>query len=897
LARSIDTSLGVSTTPESDAATADPGVFQGGPRPGGPNRLEAIDAGARSGLRNTNGGADRRILAGVVLKSDRFKLETPLEEGDLGTLWRGNDPSSGAPLAVSILDADAPAEVRKLLETSAEALTSAKQAALPKVHTVQEDDDGGLNVAWEWIEGVSLGERLSKRPALTVTELIRIVTEILDGLERVHAEGAAHGEVGPGRILLSGRTERPRLVGFGLNHASFRAGRAETEDPAILASVAFASPEQARGESFASVSDDLWSISAVIYSAFTSSPPFSGSGLAALRDAVARTELAPIATVRPELKGALAEVIDRALAKEKDKRYPDAAALRKALRASLLVWGRGALVRVGRESVVLPKAVSLEVPTPAKALGAKGGDAGPGKPVEPKAPAPAAKAQEAKPAARDASATRKEMPKPSTTLATAAKPSAVRAEAARPDASKPNAGEADAAKTDAAKTDAAKTAKPDAAKTDAANADAAKTAKPDAAKTDAANADAAKTDAAKPDGAKPDAAKAAAPSAERAEKPKAAETKTPAKMEPAAKSGGTKPAAATSAKADVAKPAAAKSTAKAAAATTPARKESAATAKHDAATTDDAARGSFEELDASELESIRPPRPSVEELDASDLEPLRDSRASVEELDSAEIEVMLASDFPQARRSDRPKRPSDRPKRPSDRPKRPSDRPKSPSDRPKSLSRPPPTPKSLPPRPGSVRPPSSPPLDAAPRKRSLLVPITVFAIAVAVVLVAIWQLVPSDTEPVEPDVVADPREPVPEPPVAEPREPTPPPEPSPIAPEPEPEPEPRMIVFEGAPSEAMFFVDGRRADPAAIEVPPEGTTRRLEVRARGFEAFRSELTSSTERVALDLEPIEVRPTQTADTPTIMRTTMVSMTVAMDTSMTTMRPAIVTNPGF
>jgi hypothetical protein len=107
-----------------------------------------------------------------------------------------------------------------------------------------------------------------------------------------------------------------------------------------------------------------------------------------------------------------------------------------------------------------------------------------------------------------------------------------------------------------------------------------------------------------------------------------------------------------------------------------------------------------------------------------------------------------------------------------------------------------------------------------------------------------------------------------------------------------------MIVFEGAPAGAQFFVDGRRADPAAIEVPPEGTTRRLEVRARGFETFRGELTASTARIALDLEPLDERPTQVADTrPTTMRTTMVAMTSTMDTTMVTMRPTIVTNPGF
>jgi serine/threonine protein kinase len=179
------------------------------------------------------------------------------------------------------------------------------------------------NLVYAYIAGSDLGSVLAGGP-LPLSRAVKIVGDVLKALAHAHLQGVVHCDVKPANVLLKG--ERALLTDFGF--AKDLALTAITGDQEMLGTPNYMAPEQFRGVRTDHRSD-LYGVGAVLYHALTGEPPY-GSQVVRWLVGDDRVPRAPL----PSSARSLAGVVDRALARDPDARFPHAEAMLAALRAA-----------------------------------------------------------------------------------------------------------------------------------------------------------------------------------------------------------------------------------------------------------------------------------------------------------------------------------------------------------------------------------------------------------------------------------------------------------------------------------------------------------------------------------------------------------------------------------
>jgi len=192
-----------------------------------------------------------------------------------------------------------------------------------------------------YLEGESLRHRLQREGALPIEDCLTILREVADALAVAHAAGVVHRDVKPGNILLQGG--HAVLTDFGVARAleEARGGRRLTDPGTAVGTPGYMSPEQAVGESQVDARSDVYAVAIVGYEMLTGAPPFTGRTVQAVVAAHLSQAPRPLREVRPDVPGALADAIGRALAKDPADRFQTAAAFRDALPSAAGAAPRG----------------------------------------------------------------------------------------------------------------------------------------------------------------------------------------------------------------------------------------------------------------------------------------------------------------------------------------------------------------------------------------------------------------------------------------------------------------------------------------------------------------------------------------------------------------------------
>ncbi|WP_412069163.1 protein kinase domain-containing protein [Rubrivirga sp. IMCC43871] len=255
-----------------------------------------------------------------------YRIERELGRGGMGVVYLAHDPRLDRPVALKLISPhlSADAGARRRLVAEAKAAAALDHPAVAAVHEIGQADDGRLYIAMAYVEGPSLRERLEGGP-LPVAEAVAVARRLAEGLGAAHRAGVVHRDVKPSNVLLA--AGGARLVDFGIAKA---AGRDLTREGATLGTVAYMSPERTRGEP-ADARADLWSWGVVLYEMLTGERPFRGETDATRIHAIRHDDPAPVRALRPDVPTPLAAVVDRCLAKEPGRRFPDADAVLAAL--------------------------------------------------------------------------------------------------------------------------------------------------------------------------------------------------------------------------------------------------------------------------------------------------------------------------------------------------------------------------------------------------------------------------------------------------------------------------------------------------------------------------------------------------------------------------------------
>lgn len=176
-------------------------------------------------------------------------------------------------------------------------------------------------IVFEHVEGETLKQRIRREGRLQITQAIAYAIEIGRGLQAAHEHGIVHRDIKPQNVLLSAEGSA-KITDFGI--ARTVAEKGLTLNGRVLGTTDYVSPEQALGDSVTGQSD-VYSLGVVLYEMLVGDVPFKGATPVAVAMRHVREQLPDAQAMRPELSAATAAVLDRATAKDLDRRYADAA--------------------------------------------------------------------------------------------------------------------------------------------------------------------------------------------------------------------------------------------------------------------------------------------------------------------------------------------------------------------------------------------------------------------------------------------------------------------------------------------------------------------------------------------------------------------------------------------
>lgn len=259
--------------------------------------------------------------------AQRYKVIEPIGSGGSSQVYLAHDQTLGRQVAVKVLDDGAAAQddLRRLFTREARALAQLSHPNIVAVYDVGEVD-GRPFIAMEYVDGISLKQRIERTGALTLADVLRLATEIAQGLDMAHGRGIIHADLKPSNILLD-REDRPKICDFGIA----RTPQEDAETPQLFATALYVSPERVEGRR-ASVASDIYGLGLVVYEMLVGKPPFTSANAAVLlRDHVVRQPVPP-SHLRPSLPKEIDSIVLKALAKDPGLRWRHAGEMAAALR-------------------------------------------------------------------------------------------------------------------------------------------------------------------------------------------------------------------------------------------------------------------------------------------------------------------------------------------------------------------------------------------------------------------------------------------------------------------------------------------------------------------------------------------------------------------------------------
>ena len=277
-----------------------------------------------------------------------YRITGQLGSGGMGVVYEAEDLTLGRKVALKFLPpqlaGDANALERFLLE--ARAASALNHPNICTIYAVEKSGEGAEAqsfIAMELLEGQNLDHRLYLGP-MQVGALLDIAIQLADALDAAHAKGIIHRDIKPANIFLTPRGQ-VKVLDFGLAKLTRPELQMQTigatqDSPAAanltspgstVGTIAYMSPEQARGEELDTRSD-LFSLGTVIYQMATGRQPFSGATSAVVFHAILELEPVSPLQLNAALPPKLQEMIEKLLEKDRDLRYQSAADLRGDLK-------------------------------------------------------------------------------------------------------------------------------------------------------------------------------------------------------------------------------------------------------------------------------------------------------------------------------------------------------------------------------------------------------------------------------------------------------------------------------------------------------------------------------------------------------------------------------------
>jgi serine/threonine protein kinase/cytochrome c-type biogenesis protein CcmH/NrfG len=270
-----------------------------------------------------------------------YHITSQLGEGGMGVVYEAEDTNLGRHVALKFLTPSMANDENLLqrFQREARAASALNHPNICTIHGIEQHESQHF-IVMELLEGESLADRIRRGP-MDVDPVLSLGVQIADALESAHSKGIVHRDLKPANIFITSRGEA-KILDFGLAKidkqkpdSSSNVATAIAEDltspGSAMGTIAYMSPEQARGE-VTDARSDLFSFGTVLYQMGTGTVPFQGDTTAVVFDSILNRDPLPAHEVNSSLPAELGRIIGRALEKDRDLRYQSATELKSELK-------------------------------------------------------------------------------------------------------------------------------------------------------------------------------------------------------------------------------------------------------------------------------------------------------------------------------------------------------------------------------------------------------------------------------------------------------------------------------------------------------------------------------------------------------------------------------------